>query len=262
MTAKKRLTKAEREAAQKAAKAEAVKKRLAELPAPGEQTKVAIAHATAANKGRRRRVQANGEMEDGTLVMWPSHSHVEGWSDQFQNAFGSTSEAFYNQTLAQVTAVTREFRQPQTIQDTNTALAVMDGIQPRDEIEAMLAAQMAATHNVAMHMLHKAKHAEYLEHMNSFGGLATKLLRTFTAQTEALAKLRRGGEQTVRVEHVHVHSGGQAIVGNVNHAGGGGGLLENQNQPHAKALSHAPQSPLWGENPEREPVPVTGNAER
>ena len=51
-----------------------------------------------------------------------------------------------------------------------------------------------------------ARRAEYLEHMNSFGSLATKLLRTFTAQTEALAKLRRGGEQTLRVEHVHVHS--------------------------------------------------------
>jgi hypothetical protein len=36
-----------------------------------------------------------------------------------------------------------------------------------------------------MHMLGKARHAEYLEHMNTFGGLATKLLRTFTAETEA-----------------------------------------------------------------------------
>jgi hypothetical protein len=135
---------------------------------------------------------------------------------------------------------------------------VLDGLQPQNEIEAMLAAQMTA----AMHMLGKARHAEYLEHMNSFGGLASKLLRTFTAQTEALAKLRRGGEQTVRVEHVHVHSGGQAIVGNVNHAGGGGGLLENQRQPHAKAISHAPQRPLWGEDSEREPVPVAGDAER
>ena len=35
--------------------------------------------------------------------------------------------------------------------------------------------------------------------------MAIKLLRTYTAQLEALAKLRRGGEQTVRVEHVHVH---------------------------------------------------------
>ena len=32
---------------------------------------------------------------------------------------------------------------------------------------------------------------------------------------EVLAKLRRGGEQTVRVEHVHVHSGGQAVAGHV-----------------------------------------------
>ena len=34
-------------------------------------------------------------------------------------------------------------------------------------------------------------------------------------QIEALAKLKRGGEQTVRVEHVHVYPGGQAIVGKV-----------------------------------------------
>jgi hypothetical protein len=32
---------------------------------------------------------------------------------------------------------------------------------------------------------------------------------------EVLAKLRRGGEQTVRVEHVHLHSGGQAVAGHV-----------------------------------------------
>ena len=32
-------------------------------------------------------------------------------------------------------------------------------------------------------------------------------------QMEVLAKVKRGGEQTVRVEHVHVYSGGQAIVG-------------------------------------------------
>ena len=35
--------------------------------------------------------------------------------------------------------------------------------------------------------------------------MAIKLPRTYTAQLEALAKLRRGGEETVRVEHVHVH---------------------------------------------------------
>jgi hypothetical protein len=37
--------------------------------------------------------------------------------------------------------------------------------------------------------------------------------RTFTAQTEALTKIKRDGEQTVRGEHVHVYPGGQANVG-------------------------------------------------
>jgi len=52
---------------------------------------------------------------------------------------------------------------------------------------------------------------------------ASKLLRTYTAQVEALAKIRRKGEQKVRVEHVHVHCGGQAIVGSISHSPGAGG---------------------------------------
>jgi radical SAM superfamily enzyme with C-terminal helix-hairpin-helix motif len=34
-------------------------------------------------------------------------------------------------------------------------------------------------------------------------------------QVDALANLRRGGRQKVTVEHVHVHPGAQAVVGNV-----------------------------------------------
>ena len=88
---------------------------------------------------------------------------------------------------------------------------------PKDEIEAMLASQMAVTHALAMGFLGRAKRAELVPQLDTFGSLAVKLLRAYTAQVEALAKLRRNGEQTVRVEHVHVHPGGQAVVGNVNH---------------------------------------------
>jgi hypothetical protein len=45
--------------------------------------------------------------------------------------------------------------------------------------------------------------------------------RTFTTQLEALKKYRSVGDQTVRVEHVTVNEGGQAIVGNVTTGGGG-----------------------------------------
>jgi hypothetical protein len=46
-------------------------------------------------------------------------------------------------------------------------------------------------------------------------GLAIKLLRTYTKQMEALQRYRGKGQQKVTVEHVRVHSGGQAIVGTV-----------------------------------------------
>src|SRR3954470_16049819 len=73
-------------------------------------------------------------------------------------------------------------------------------------------------------------------------------------QMEALSRYRGKGQQKVTVEHVHVHAGGQAVVGAVD--AGGGVANGNQRQPHAKALTHAPVAPLWSENPEREPVPA------
>jgi hypothetical protein len=44
---------------------------------------------------------------------------------------------------------------------------------------------------------------------------AARLLRTYATQVEALRRLRNGGSQTLRVEHVHVNEGGQAVIGNV-----------------------------------------------
>jgi len=45
---------------------------------------------------------------------------------------------------------------------------------------------------------------------------ATKMLRTFAVQMEALKKYRTGGQQKTIVENVNVNEGGQAIVGTVN----------------------------------------------
>jgi hypothetical protein len=48
------------------------------------------------------------------------------------------------------------------------------------------------------HMLARAKRADRMPILQESGSLAVKLLRTYTAQVEALARLRRGGEQRVR----------------------------------------------------------------
>ena len=42
----------------------------------------------------------------------------------------------------------------------NAALAAIDGTRPADEIEAMLAVEMIATHEMALDMLIRAKQAD------------------------------------------------------------------------------------------------------
>jgi hypothetical protein len=63
-----------------------------------------------------------------------------------------------------------------------------------------------------------------------------KLARTFTTQMEALKRYRGTGEQKMVVEHVHVHQGGQAIVGQIP---GVGGCQRNRSQPHEMKRRYA-----------------------
>jgi hypothetical protein len=44
---------------------------------------------------------------------------------------------------------------------------------------------------------------------------AARLMRVYATQVEAFRRLRQGGSQFMRVEHVHVNEGGQAVIGNV-----------------------------------------------
>ncbi|MEM8631096.1 MAG: hypothetical protein AAGF74_07660 [Pseudomonadota bacterium] len=101
----------------------------------------------------------------------------------------------------------------------NFAHSVVGAIQPRDEIEAMLAVQMAATHQATMVMVRKLNCASSTQQQDAAERAYNKLARTFTTQMDALKKYRAKAPQTVRVEEVNVGDGGQAIVGNVQHGG-------------------------------------------
>ncbi len=102
----------------------------------------------------------------------------------------------------------------------NNALAILDGIQPKDEIEGMLAVQMVGIHNLIMDCISKTVRTKLVDHMNLYINSGTKLSRVFTNQIEVLKKYRGKGQQKIVVEHVNVNEGGQAIVGVVNPGGG------------------------------------------
>jgi len=206
-----------------------VSKRAADDPVtiePGELSSEVLESTFAAwsrMKARRTRVQVTVTQTGPTSY---EHSAGEGFKPALANmqvgdALGTTSMAFKDRVLSQIATVFNDSTVKRSEQGINMALAALDGAKPENEIEAMLIAQMVVSHDAAMNCLAQVGKGGFINQAEVFGNLAVKLLRTYTAQVEALAKLRRKGEQTVKV--VHVYPGGQAVVGDVhNHPKGEG----------------------------------------
>lgn len=115
--------------------------------------------------------------------------------------FGTGSEALADYTL---TAMAHRLNAEGNLgtQSLTAALAFIAGGKPTDPIQAMLLVQMWSVHEAAQKALRMANGAEYVEHASALGNLSVKLVNAFSRQAEVLAKLQRGGEQTVR--HVYV----------------------------------------------------------
>ena len=126
--------------------------------------------------------------------------------------------------------------------DVALAAAKARELAPRDPVEARLLALMdllgpAAAKAVVMN-----------------GPLGPRLVNAMTGVVEALDKHRGRGQQTVRVEHVHVHPGAQAVVGAVSQ--GAGGERRIGHQSHAPRLAHEPGAAVRGADSGRQPVPA------
>jgi hypothetical protein len=142
------------------------------------------------------------------------------------------------------------------------ALSGLIGIAPRDELEGMMAAQLIAAHSAAMECYRRAMIGE-----QTFDGRreclnqANRLSRSFTQLLDALNRHRGKGQQKVTVEHVHVHSGGQAVVGVVESS-----TKDARSTPpehtNAKQIANAPEPAMWSTNADRQPVPVAFDEER
>ncbi len=126
----------------------------------------------------------------------------------------------------------------------SAAVAAMIGIAPKDELEGMIAAQLIAAHNAAMECYRRAMLGEQtFEGRRENLAQANKLSRTYATLLEALNRQRGKGQQRVVVEHVNVHAGGQAVVGNVGAPPEGGVAHRKiEGQPHA--LGYAPGVPM------------------
>ena len=264
----------------KAAKREAFAEKLAKRPPPNPVERAAIEKARKRTNARTPRIamHVDDRGESGSAV-YPPHRDEEGHQYRLADTFGTRSLQFVYSMLKGLGNATEDHSLSYDLSTGtpnqlafNAALAVIDGVRPKDEVEAMLAGHMALT-NIALFDLFARTRASTAGHryegdgirrLEVLGNLTNKFMRTYTMQVEALARKRRKGNQNIRVEHVHVHAGGQAIVGNVNHRGGRG-LTKNDQQPYEHAQEKPTALPISdgpamrSADEERQALPITSD---
>ena len=186
-------------------------------PTPAERSAIEAIAKAQSQRPPRIEVESSGGVAH-TSVAHPDQvvGHL-----MLMQSLGTTNTDFLTGLLGQLGnagSIGKEISQDKL----NFMLSMVQGIQPRDQVEAMLAAQMAATHNLTMNFARKLNHVQTIQQQDSAERAFNKLGRTFAAQVDALKRYRSSGDQTMRVEHVTVNEGGQAIVGNVTGMGRGG----------------------------------------
>jgi hypothetical protein len=223
-------------------------------PTPIEAEAIAAYNVARATRGPRLIVSTQAD----AAKLTPDHPDATVGTLAVMRAIGTADLDFFDGLALHLVNASKGQGSPE--QAFNFMLSVIRGIEPRDQIEAMLAAQMAAVHMASMTFARRLAHVENIPQQDSAERAFNKLTRTFAAQVEALKRYRSGGEQKMTIQHVHVAEGGQAIVGNVTAPAKGLGASKNSEvQPHA--LTHAPGVAMPRQiEAERATVPRAGRA--
>ena len=83
-------------------------------------------------------------------------------------------------------------------------------------LSPLLAVQIIATGFAGLRFLRQSHRNMTEDYINVYGGYGIKLLRLQNELIQTFERYRRGNKQTVEVRHVHIHSGGQGVVGIIN----------------------------------------------
>jgi hypothetical protein len=121
------------------------------LPSPSVAEKQAIECARLRVNSRSPRVRVElTQKKDGALeLLGGAHNDREGWITRLQDAFGSRGTDFALSQLNRLIAACRETDGKIDKARLNGLLAMIEGAQAQNEMQAALAVQMALTHSAA-----------------------------------------------------------------------------------------------------------------
>ena len=171
-------------------------------------------------KARLSGPQMELELREGVLHISFAHANPDAANLVLMAELASCDPAFLFGVTGHIAGIGRHGAKVDE-GASNFLLSVVRAVEPRDELEALLAVQMGAIHQATMMMARRLNHVETIPQQDAAERALNKLARTYAMQMETLKRYRTGGQQKVTVEHVTVNAGGQAIVGAVAHGGGG-----------------------------------------
>ncbi len=121
------------------------------------------------------------------------------------------------QMLLQQLVSASEINSRQAEDDINGLLAFLQEMHVEDPVEAMLVCQMVACNQQAVKMLQQSRQEMHADSTEQWLKIANRLMALFVKQTEALAKYKRKGHQSMQVEHLYINNdNGQAVIGSIN----------------------------------------------
>lgn len=192
--------------------------------------------------------------------VWTSpHEDIELWTLQLADCFGTRSKAVLSTFVEQLKSLcgshwdemTQKMRLDEN--ELSAALAIVNAVKPKNEMEACLAAQMVATHYLAMKLAARAIRYDYDAKASSS---AAKMFQAFTSQISALQALkgnRTTARQSIKVSkelHQHVHY----------HDDRGG--MKSDGQSHATGTAESAQlTALPGEDAAGQSMPGSSGSE-
>lgn len=151
---------------------------------------------------------------DQDFVLVPSRGHAADWNARLRDVFGvdepAAAEVLLQDLIKALQSGARE-----DLANVNGALALVREMAPRGSMEAILAVQIAIAHFHTIRQLRMSSHSGCAPYAIERTKFVIKFMDMTGRLTSRFQKLRKGGKQTVTVEHVTVQAGGAAMVGNI-----------------------------------------------
>ena len=142
---------------------------------------------------------------------YPPTGQEKVWWDRLKATMGTTSSDFVNATLVQIQNASRLPGGGISETSVNAVLAFIEGAEPKNEVEAARAIQMACLHAVTMAVLSRLGGA-FGASRNNDGGCRGEAGKSVRGSGGGTAKAEKRWITVRSRWHVHVNDGGQVVA--------------------------------------------------